>query len=82
MTTLYGSWRLAQEPTRLQLLGLAISQQKVIAAIRYPSAAARTGGREGWNVAVFPTAVALPDRVEILGNSPEPLEVLPRQVGT
>ncbi len=77
---LYGSWRLAKDPTRLQLLGLAISRQTAIAAIRYRSAAAHASasGREGWNVAVFPAAVAAPDRVEILGNSPEPLEVLPR----
>jgi hypothetical protein len=44
-----------------------------VAAIRYPSTAARGS----WNVAIFPDAVVAPDRVEILGDSDVPLEVLP-----
>jgi RES domain-containing protein len=71
------SWRLRAAPTRLQLLGAAISRQSVIAALRYPSAAARSAGDSGWNVAIYPAALRSPDRVEILGDSAEPLAVLP-----
>jgi RES domain-containing protein len=74
---LFESWRLRAAPTRLQLLGAAISRQSVIAALRYPSAAARSAGDSGWNVAIYPAALRSPDRVEILGDSAEPLAVLP-----
>jgi RES domain-containing protein len=73
---LEGSWRLRQ-PTRLQELGRAISRQVSIAALRSPSAAAAMAGARGWNVAIFPASLEAPDRVEILGRSLEPLEILP-----
>lgn len=74
---LYGDWRLLAAETRLQEIGGAISRQRGIAAIRFPSAAGHRVRRSGWNVAIFPTALKSPDRVEILGNSADPLEVLP-----
>ncbi len=77
-TELFGAWRAAAGPTRLQRLGLALGRQSAIAALRYPSAAARRAGKSGWNVAIFPAAVAHPDRVEILGPSGDRLEALPR----
>lgn len=75
---LYEDWRRQPVPTRLQQLGLAISRQRSITAIRFPSAAARKRGKSGWNVAIFPAALVSPDRVEIVGASTEPLEILPR----
>jgi RES domain-containing protein len=76
-TDLFGPWRLAPQLTRLQQLGLALSRQYAITAIRYPSCARHGAGRRGWNVAIFPEALRRPDRVEILGKSDEPLEELP-----
>lgn len=73
----FETWRLKPAPTRLQELGGAISRQRSIVAIRYPSAAARRQGDPGWNVAIFPSALAPPDRLEILGDSAVPLAVLP-----
>lgn len=76
-TDLFGGWRLAVQSTRLQLLGFAISQQTAITAIRFPSAACRSAGTTGWSVAIFPSAIQPPDRVEILGNTGAALETWP-----
>lgn len=73
---LEGNWRLRQ-PTPLQELGRMISRQSSVTAVRFPSAAAATAGRSGWNVAIYPASLEAPDRVEILGRSGEPLETLP-----
>jgi RES domain-containing protein len=73
----FENWRLKPAPTRLQELGGAISRQRSIVALRYPSAAAKRLGKPGWNVAIFPSGLAVPDRLEILGDSTVPLEVLP-----
>lgn len=70
-------WRTARRPTRLQELGRAIASHRRISAVRYPSTAARQRGRSGWNVAIYPSALVHPDRVEILGDSGTPLEELP-----
>lgn len=73
---LYGNWwRLPQ--TRLQSLGAAIAEQSAVTAIRYPSAAARLSGSSGWNVAIYPSALRAPDRVEILGRGTTVLETVP-----
>ncbi len=40
-------WRTATSLTRLQRLGLAISEQQRVSAIRYPSDACRRAGHEG-----------------------------------
>jgi hypothetical protein len=55
-------------PTRLQQLGLAIRGQYRVSAIRFTSDAWRAG-TEGWNVAIFPSAIVAPSRVRILGKS-------------
>ena len=73
---LLDTWRLRQ-PTRLQALGRAISEQSAITALRFPSAAAARRGLSGWNVAIYPGSLEAPDRVEVLGRSEVPLEVLP-----
>jgi len=75
---LFGPWRLSLELTPLQQLGLAISRQRSVAAVRFPSAALGTSARKGWNLAIFPFSLESPNRVEILGKSGDPLEVLPR----
>jgi RES domain-containing protein len=72
---LFGSWRAREAPTRLQELGLAISRQRSISALRYPSAPCH--GKQGWNLAIFLDALNRPDRIEILGKSDRPFEVVP-----
>jgi RES domain-containing protein len=75
--SLFDPWRDADSPTRLQQLGLAISRQREVSAIRYPSDACRRAGMKGWNIAIFPNAVALPSQLRIMGNSGVVLEELP-----
>ena len=74
---LYGSWLLKASPTHLERLGIAIADQRDIAALRFPSAATHKLGWQGWNVAIFHAALENPDQVEILGKAGDPLEVLP-----
>ncbi len=73
---LYGSW-LRRGQTRLQRLGRAISAQRKISAVRFPSAAAKAEGMTGWNIAIFKAALTAPDGIEILGDVLEPIQVLP-----
>jgi RES domain-containing protein len=70
-------WLLRRTATRLQKLGLAVSRQSAVTALRYPSAACRAAGEIGWNLAIFVQALAPPDRVEILGSAGAALEILP-----
>lgn len=74
---LFGSWRSNEEPTRLQTVGQVLARQQTISAIRFPSAACRAYGTSGWSLAIYLAALTSPDRIEILGNSKQPLEVLP-----
>ena len=71
------AWRGAPSPTRLQRLGLAVSSQRRVCAIRFASDACRRAGTTGWNVAIFPDALVAPSRVWILGRSDTSLEELP-----
>lgn len=73
----FGAWRSVSSPTRLQRLGLAVSTQRRVSAIRFASDACRRAGTKGWNVAIFPNAVVAPSRVRILGKSGASLEELP-----
>jgi RES domain-containing protein len=73
---LYGAWRGRRE-TKLQRIGRAVSEQRRISSVRFPSAASRAEGSSGWNIAIFKDALTEPDRVEILGDGTRPLEVLP-----
>lgn len=73
----HGTWRLASSPSRLQRLGLALSLQHAVSAVRFPSHAAHRAGKAGWNVAIFPAALTPPDRVDILGPDNATLESLP-----
>jgi RES domain-containing protein len=66
------AWQRAKRPTRTQLLGLAASSGSV-AAIRFPSDAARAKGSLGFNVAIFRDGVKPPDHVHILGPMKKPL---------
>jgi RES domain-containing protein len=70
-------WQFAQKPTQTQLVGLAVSQQQAIAAIRFPSDAARAAGFVGFNVAIFCDCVRRPDSVRILGPTKKPLQKWP-----
>jgi RES domain-containing protein len=74
---LFGPWRGASSPTRLQRLGHAISAQRRIGAIRFPSDACRRARTKGWNLAIFPGAIAVPSSVRILGRSGTTLDELP-----
>ncbi len=70
-------WRGARRPTATQLLGDAVSRQTEIAAIRFPSEAARLKGFVGANVVIFRACVRRPDQVHILGPSRKPLQKWP-----
>src|ERR1035441_634720 len=70
-------WQFAQKPTRTQLVGLAVSQQMAIAAVRFPSQAAQAAGFVGFNVAIFCDCVRRPDSVRILGPTKKPLQKWP-----
>jgi RES domain-containing protein len=74
---LFGNWLLRPSPTPLERVGRAIAHQRAVTALRFPSAATHRVGREGWNLAIFRAALKSPDRIEILGNSGDPLEMLP-----
>lgn len=50
----------------LQEIGLAVSRQKRIAAIRYPSNAMLKKGIVGYNLVVFQSLVTTPDFLEIM----------------
>jgi RES domain-containing protein len=68
-------WRQLASPLR-PAARLAISSQRVICAIRTVECLPplRTSG---WNLAIFPSALARPSRVRILGEGGKPLEELP-----
>ena len=76
-TDVEDEWKLSTTPTPLQRLGDAVAAQKGIAAVRYPSAAQRVAKGSGWNVVTFPTALATPDTVEILGAGGNVIESWP-----
>lgn len=71
------NWTRAKRPTAAQLLGEAVSQQTGIAAIRFPSDAARKQGFAGANVVIFYECVRRPDHVHILGPTKKPLQRWP-----
>jgi RES domain-containing protein len=70
------AWQLARRPTRTQLLGLA-ADKGLVAAIRFPSDAARAEGSSGFNVVIFHDGVQAPDYVHILGPMKKPLKKWP-----
>lgn len=70
-------WRRAKSPTLTQILGEAVAETSLFAAIRYPSEAARTDGKKGFNIVIFKDAVKSPDLVKILGNGTLPLQKWP-----
>lgn len=74
---LRAAWRGAPKPTVTQLLGEAVSRQADIAAIRFPSEAARLKGFAGANVVIFRDCVQRPDLVHILGPTKQPLQKWP-----
>lgn len=63
---LHDPWRLSPEPTRTQLLGLALSRQKRFSAIKYPSDAARAVSRTGSNYAIFRDSMEPPALLRVL----------------
>lgn len=71
------AWRGVSKPTVTQLLGEAVSKQADIAAIRFPSEAARKKGFAGANVVIFRDRVRRPDHVHILGPTKKPLQKWP-----
>ena len=79
---LHARWRLAKKPVRTQMLGLAVSLQGRISAIRFPSDATKAAGFSGANVVIFRKVVHRPDRVRILGPTRNPLEEWPEASGS
>jgi len=74
---LYAPWRRSTKPTQTQLLGEAIARQTRFAAIRYPSAAAKSIGSDGCGIAIFQNSVRSPSFVRIIGSTPTPLAEWP-----
>jgi RES domain-containing protein len=74
---LKANWVRATRPTATQLLGEAVSQQARLAAIRFPSDAARMKGFAGANVVIFYDTMRSPDYVHILGLTKKPLQKWP-----
>jgi RES domain-containing protein len=70
-------WVGARRPTATQLLGGAVNQQSEIAAIRFPSEAAREKGFAGANLVIFRDCLHRPDHVHILGPTKKPLQKWP-----
>ena len=70
-------WQIARSSTKTQELGLEVSQQQRIAAIRFPSDAARAAGFAGFNVVIFHACVTAPNFVRILGPTKKPLQQWP-----
>ena len=70
-------WERVQRPTRSQLLGTALSQHRQMAAIQYPSDAARAHGFAGYNVVIFRKSVRRPNYVRVLGPGKKPLQSWP-----
>lgn len=70
-------WEFVHKPTRTQLLGLVVSQQQTIAAIRFPSDAARAAGLVGFNIVIFRDCVRRSDFVHIPGPTKKPLQKWP-----
>lgn len=60
-----------------QFLGQALSEQTKIAAVRFPSEAARATGFAGANVVIFKASVCRPDSVRILGLAKNQLQKWP-----
>jgi RES domain-containing protein len=74
---LQANWVRVERPTAAQLLGEAVSQQVRLAAIRFPSDAARVKGFAGANVVIFYDNVLSPDYVHIHGPTKKPLQKWP-----
>jgi RES domain-containing protein len=74
---LKAAWVGARTATATQNVGEAVSRQRHIAAIRFPSDAARARGVAGANVVIFRDCVQRPDHVHILGPSKRPLQKWP-----
>ena len=70
-------WERARHPTRAQLLGTAVSNQRKFDAVRYPSDAARAHGFSGHNVVIFRACVRRPSFVRVLGAAKKPLQGWP-----
>jgi RES domain-containing protein len=73
----FTGFRLKTDKTALQALGEALSQQKGIVAIRFPSHACHREKRSGFNMVIFPAAIEAPDAVKILGRKGATLEEWP-----
>lgn len=73
----FDGFRLKTDKTPLQGIGEAISQQKRIVAIRFPSHACHKAKRAGFNMVIFPAAIEAPDSVKILGPKGVTLEGWP-----
>ena len=74
---LHKNWVRAKRPTSTQRLGNAVSHQIGIAAIRFPSEAARKKGFAGANVVIFRDSLSNYDHVRILGPGKKALQKWP-----
>ncbi len=70
-------WERARCATRSQLLGTAVSKQRLFGAVRYPSDAARAHGFSGHNMVIFRDCLRRPSYVRVLGAAKKPLQRWP-----
>jgi hypothetical protein len=74
---LFRNWRTAKSPTLTQLLGQAVNETRLFAAIRFPAQAAAKRGKSGINFVIFKECVQAPDFVRIVGPANKPLQHWP-----
>jgi RES domain-containing protein len=75
---LFADWATAGSPVDTQLLGEAVATSTTsIAAIRFPSDAARVAGFHGVNIVIFRDKIVVPDSVIVLNDNGSVLEQIP-----
>ena len=77
LENLFQNWRRAKVPTTTQLLGQAVSETKLLSAIKYPSKILADRGQDGANYVIFRDCVRAPDSVIIHGPTGKPLQSWP-----
>jgi hypothetical protein len=71
------AFRVIKEETVLEQLGRAVSRQRKVCAIRFPSEARRLKFAVGFNLAIFKEALSSPDSLYISGERGKILEQWP-----
>ena len=73
----HSAFRVGPGYSRMEALGKAVSRQKKICAMRFPSDAMNAKSATGFNLAIFKNALTAPDSLRILGPKGQVLEDWP-----